>query len=322
MDWLGGFLITAGLILTTYALSVEPYANILEPSRNSFSYPIVYAPLAAGTVCLLAAVWVEGWYADCPLLPFEFFAPTGIKALSAACLFYFASFGVWLYNSARFFESADVTNTPSGMSGIMLALWYTPLAIGGIVFCMVGGLLSHIVPIKVLLVISGLAWVAAPLIFAVAPLPLNYFSETMPSMICATLGIDLTYTVLSIVMSSSQPQRLQGTAGAVTSILVNLAMSFSLPISLIVENYASTSTAAITLGANLSPEIRGFRAAFLYGAASAGVGLFISVFFVRISRSVVSARRVEQSDEEQARATTSSEASTLVPDDERRRRSG
>lgn len=101
MDWLGAFLITSGLILVTYALSVQPYANANDPSMNGFAFTIVYAPLSSGTACLAVAFWVEGWYASCPLLPFEFFKPTGVKPLSIACLFFYGSFGVWLYNSAE-----------------------------------------------------------------------------------------------------------------------------------------------------------------------------------------------------------------------------
>jgi hypothetical protein len=62
---------------------------------------IVYAPLSSGAACLAVAFWVEGWYASCPLLPFEFFKPQGVKAFSVACLFFYGSFGVWLYNSAE-----------------------------------------------------------------------------------------------------------------------------------------------------------------------------------------------------------------------------
>ena len=101
MDWLGAFLITSGLILVTYALSVQPYANADNLSRNGFTFVIVYAPLSSGAACLAVAFWVEGWYASCPLLPFEFFKPQGVKPFSIACLFFYGSFGVWLYNSAE-----------------------------------------------------------------------------------------------------------------------------------------------------------------------------------------------------------------------------
>ena len=101
MDWLGASMITSGLILVTYALSVQPYANVDDPTRNGFEFRIVYAPLSTGVVCLAVAFWVEGWFASCPLLPFEFFKPQGVKPFSIACLFFYGSFGVWLYNSAE-----------------------------------------------------------------------------------------------------------------------------------------------------------------------------------------------------------------------------
>lgn len=101
MDWLGAFLITSGLILVTYALSVQPYANLNNPEINGFAFRIVWIPLCCGTLCLAIAFWVEGWYASCPMLPFEFFRPRGVKALCFACLFFYGSFGVWLYISAE-----------------------------------------------------------------------------------------------------------------------------------------------------------------------------------------------------------------------------
>ena len=191
----------------------------------------------------------------------------------------------------------------------MLSLYYTPMAIGGIVFCVVGSSLLHIVPIKLLLLISGLAWIAAPLIFAVGPVPLHYWSEVLPSMICGTLGIDLTFTIAAIFLSSSQPLKFQGVAGAVSSILVNLAMSFSLPISLIVKEAAAAHVASDTIDSKADSTSWGFRAAFIYGAASAACGLIIVIFFVSISRSVFSGEKKQ--DDEEARPGVSSSASSV-----------
>ena len=190
----------------------------------------------------------------------------------------------------------------------MLSLYYTPMAIGGIVFCVVGSSLLHIVPIKLLLLISGLAWIAAPLIFAVGPVPLHYWSEVLPSMICGTLGIDLTFTIAAIFLSSSQPLKFQGVAGAVSSILVNLAMSFSLPISLIVKEAAAAHVASDTIDSKVGSTLWGFRAAFIYGAASAACGLVVVILFVKISRSVFSGEK--QDDDEEARQEVSSSASS------------
>lgn len=313
MDWQGAILMTGGLILVAYALAVEPYARVDEkgPGGSGFASPMVYAPLAGGILCLAVAVWVEGKHAKCPLLPFDFFAPKGVKPFSVACLFFYASFGVWLYTSADYFGFPGITDDPSGTHGIMQSLWYTPMAIGGIVFCVVGSSLMHIVPAKVLLILSGMAWVGAPLAFAVGPVPLRYWQEIMPSMVCATLGIDGTYTIATIFMSASQPQKYQGIAGAVSSILVNMAMSFALPISLIVKQAATDSDPQTQ---EPQSTISGFRAAFLYGTASAAVGLLIAIFLVKVPRSVVNPKS-QKADIEQPRAICS-ETSTLAPADE------
>jgi len=210
-------------------------------------------------------------------------------------------------NECASLVSPSATTDPESVKGIMLSLYYTPMAIGGMVFCVVGSSILHIVPIKLLLIISGLAWIAAPLIFAVGPVPLYYWSEVMPSMICGTLGIDLTFTIAAIFLSSSQPLKFQGVAGAVSSILVNVAMSFSLPISLIVKEAAAAHVASDTIDSKVDATLWGFRAAFIYGAASAGCGLIIVIFFVKISRSVFSG---EQQEDDEARVGVSSSASS------------
>lgn len=102
-------------------------------------------------------------------------------------------------------------------------------------------------------------------------------------MICGTLGIDLTFTISVVFLSSIQPLKYQGLAGAVSSILVNMGISFSLAFAQIVEDQVTsriseTGAAAIEIAD---------RSVFLFAAASAGVGVMIVAVFVRISRNMV-----------------------------------
>lgn len=238
-----------------------------------------------------------------------------MKALSLAGLCFYATYGVWLYNSAELFQSHDAVSRTGYVesSGIKFALWYIPTAIGGLLLCVIGSSLLHIVPIMSLLLLSAIAWVAAPLLLALAPLPLSYWKFVFPSMLCATLGIDLTFTVSIVFLSSVQPLRYQGLTGAICSILVNLAMAFGLSISEIVEKRAES---AIVVPYPADPSyasvlrertVHGLKAAFTYGAASAGLGLIICVLFVQIS---CSGMHKEPEDEEGLRSASS--ASTLV----------
>lgn len=310
MDWIGLFLIMAGLILVSYALSVEPYANQFTAGKPGFAFPLFIGPFSSGIACLAIAFWYEGWCATCPLLPFEFFKPKSVTAFSLACMCFYASYGVWLYNSAQFFQTPSIVpgQGVQPLSGMTLALWYTPTAIGGIILCIIGGMVMHVVPIMILLLFSALAWIAAPLLLALAPLPLHYWEYVVPSMLCATIGIDLTFTVSIVFFSSIQPLRYQGLSGAVCSVLVNLAMSFALSISEIVMEKAASRSAPEEVLVTW-----GYQATFIYAAASAGLGLLICIFFVRISRSVVQEQRV---DEEMAQGR-SSDTTLVDPEDNR-----
>lgn len=318
MDWIGSALIASGLILVAYALAVEPYADQSRPGESHFTLPVVLGPFIAGFACLLIAFWYEGWYATCPLLPFDFFKPRSIKAFSFACLCFYASYGIWLYGSAQYFQSGSAINSSGpGLSDMELVLWYTPTAVGGVILCIVGGSLMHIVPTMILLFVSALAWIAAPLLLALAPLPLDYWKYVLPSMLCATIGIDLTFTVSIIFFSSVQPLQYQGLSGAVCSILVNLAMSFALVISEIVAQRAdkvvqtSDSTEIPSSPGQDSTTDQGFRASFLYASASACLGFIICILFVRISRSAV-----RQTGVDVERPASATSASTLMDEND------
>lgn len=113
MDWLGAALITSGLVLLAYSLAVVPY------QLKGFSSPVVIVTLTSGLTCLAVAVYVEGRVAQCPLLPFDFFRPSGVKAFTIASLFFYGSYGVWLYQSADWFIAVE----GSRLDGITLALW-------------------------------------------------------------------------------------------------------------------------------------------------------------------------------------------------------
>jgi len=174
--------------------------------------------------------------------------------------------------------------------------------------------------------ISGLAWIAAPLLLAVWPYPVGYWSVVLPSMICATLGIDLTYTLSLVFMSNAEPQRYQGLCGAVCSILVNLGISFSLSISEMVKRKAETgrqsAMAAASTPATTTESFQAinwsYRAAFMYATASAALGFIVCVLFVRFSRSM----GPKTADVEQASPDPSeSEASTFVGEREEQRQS-
>ncbi|KAI9699130.1 MAG: hypothetical protein M1836_003319 [Candelina mexicana] len=90
MDWLGAGLIIPGLILVIFAITDSSHAP------QGWRTPYVYVLLIVGSLILGGAVYVEGWVAENPLLPFDFFQVPHIKALTIALFFSYGGLGIYL----------------------------------------------------------------------------------------------------------------------------------------------------------------------------------------------------------------------------------
>ena len=95
MDWAGCVLITSGLILMVYALKASS-----EEGKGWKSVATLVC-FSVGASCLLLAIYVEGWVAKCPLIPFAFFKPHGVKPFVLASLFFYGCFGIWLFTATE-----------------------------------------------------------------------------------------------------------------------------------------------------------------------------------------------------------------------------
>lgn len=292
MDWAGAVTITSGLILVAYALASS------SSNSASWSTPTVLVPFIGGLVLLLAAVYVEAAFAASPLLPLEFFTPQSVKPFVLACLFFYGCFGCWLFTSTTYLQEVYSAH------GMKLAAWFTPMAIGGFLIAATSGVLMHRIPPTLLLLGSGCAWVAAPLLLALSKTSAGYWAFPFPSMICGTLGIDLTFTISVVFLSSVSPLKYQGLAGAVSSILVNMGIAFSLSFAQIIEDRVADDTNR--------PGIAGLetasRAAFFFAAGSAAVGVIIVALFVRISRDAVDGEHLEVDSSDQTKIIVDSRA--------------
>jgi len=90
MDYLGVATIVPGLLLVVFAITDGAHA----PNGWATSYIIVTFVL--GVLFLAAAMYVEGWVASQPLLPFDLFKPKYMARLIIALFFAYGVFGVFL----------------------------------------------------------------------------------------------------------------------------------------------------------------------------------------------------------------------------------
>jgi MFS family permease len=262
MDWLGAVLIVCGLILFTFAVIDSSHAP------QQWKTPYIYILFILGSFLLLAAAYVEVRVATEPLLPVSLFKVPCMPALVIALFLTYGSLGVFLLYATFYMENV------MGASPLQVVAWYVPMALGGCVIATFGGFVLHLLPGTILIIVSGISWIVAPLLFAIAPQNASYWVYIFPSMICATVGIDITFNVANIFITTSLPRKQQGLAGAVIMLLLHLGIAVMLGFADIVNTYT-----VARLGMR-----RSYHAVFWFEVACASAALMILVLFVKIKK--------------------------------------
>ncbi|KAF7563087.1 hypothetical protein G7046_g1016 [Stylonectria norvegica] len=255
MDWWGFSTIVPGLLLIVYALTDSTHAP------NGWATPYIIVTLVLGIALLTAAWFVEMRIATNPLLPADLFKPKYMKRLMVALFFSYGTFGLFLFY-ASFYMELVLHKSP-----LLTAVWFIPMIVGGLMIGTVGGLTLHLLPGRILLAISGTANMICVLLFAIMPENPNYWAYIFPSMVCATLGIDITFTVSNVFFTTNLPGHRQGLAGALINSLLFLGISFFLGIGDIVVG----QTTHLGLRKN-------YQTAFWLAVGVSGVALVIYPF--------------------------------------------
>lgn len=262
MDWLGAILISTGFILFTFSIIDSSHAP------DQWRTPYIYILFIIGSILLISSIYVEGWVATQPLIPPSLFRVSRMPALFIALFFTYGSLGMYLLYATFYVEKI------MGASPLQVVAWYVPMALGGCIIATFGGFILHLLHGTILIILAGTAWIVAPLLFAIAPVGANYWAYIFPSMICATIGIDITFTVANIFITTSLPRKQQGLAGGVTMLLLHLGIAITLGFADIVNTYTVDS-----LG-----EKKSYQAVFWFEVGCAAAALLIMILFVRLKK--------------------------------------
>ncbi|POR34314.1 Uncharacterized protein TPAR_05486, partial [Tolypocladium paradoxum] len=262
MDWWGAVTIVPGLVLVVFAFTDGGHAP------DGWRTPYVCVTLALGVLFLAAAVYVQGWVSSRPLLPPELFRQRYMKRLVGAL---FCSYGV-------FGLIETVMHTPP----ILTAAWFTPMAVGGMFLCIGGGFILHIVSNRVLMVVSCLGFLLSSLLFALIPDPASsgkstsflYWAYIFPAMLGGTVGVDITFSVTNVFITTAMPRRHQAAASGLINSLLYLGIAFWLGIA---ELAVSAAVRARGGGEGaLAPRAQ-YQIGFWTGVALSAVSLCLTV---------------------------------------------
>ncbi|KAF4585377.1 drug resistance protein [Ophiocordyceps camponoti-floridani] len=291
MDWLGVCTIVPGLVLVVFAFTDA--GDAFGGWRN----PYIFVTLIVGVLFLAAAVYVQGWVSAQPLLPPALFKPKYMKRLMLSLFCYYGVFGIFLLYTSFYIENT------LGVKPLMAAAWYTPLAVGGMFLAIGGGLVLHIIPNRILLLISGFGFFLSVLLFALIPGPDDgkslsfiYWAYVFSAMLGGTLGIDVTFNVTNVFITTAMPRRLQAAASGVINSLLYLGVAFWLGVA-----QTAISTADERQEGGIKPEAQ-YRIAFWTGVGLAAVGLLLtaSIKMGQASAGLTADERLAIEDEERS----------------------
>jgi hypothetical protein len=188
----------------------------------------------------------------------------------------------------------------------MTAVYYVPMAAGGIIISGVGGIVLHRLTGTVLLLISGCGFLTCMLMFAVMPtgpsLSIKYWGFVFPAMLASTIGVDITWTVTNVYITTALPARYQGNAGALIHSLLYIGIGTWLGAANMAVSYATDDHALDLRG--------GYRVAFWMGVGISGL-VMVAFCFVRVGKAKSELTADERAALE-ARAAAASTRTTLA----------
>lgn len=225
MDWLGSVAIVSGIVLVVFAITESAHAT------HGWRTPYIPTLFCVGCLVLFVAVYIEGWVAEMPLLPADIFTTPCMTQLTIALLLLYGNIGIYLLYGTQYFQNI------MGATPLQVVAWFTPTAIGGIIINVLEGYFLHLVPGRILLVVSGVSSVGAPLLLALIPEGGSYWAWIFPSNILTTMGIDLSYTLICVFITTKLPSARQGLAGGLINSVLQLGMAVVLGFSDIIQSY-------------------------------------------------------------------------------------
>ncbi|KAF2752570.1 hypothetical protein EJ05DRAFT_295524 [Pseudovirgaria hyperparasitica] len=120
-----------------------------------------------------------------------------------------------------------------------------------------------------------------------APPGASYWHYAFFAMVFATIGIDTTFTVSNVFLTTHVPIQHQGAAGAISGSLVHLGAALFLGCASIVSVMKQPEG-----------ELQSFKAVFYLETALAATSLLIVVMFVRVDRAVADLTTDERAERE------------------------
>ncbi|KAF2716466.1 drug resistance protein [Polychaeton citri CBS 116435] len=263
MDYPGAFTVICGLTLTVFAITQSAHAP------SGWQTPYIPVCFTLGILFLLAAVYIETYVSSQPLLPASFFKTSAMAPLLLGLFLLYGTWGIFSVYGTLYFQEIMSANP------LQVVAWYVPLGVAGLLLSILEGFILHLIPGRVLLIISGLGAVGSQLLLALIPLSGgSYWAWIFPAVILSTIGIDLSTILMTVFVTTVVPTEQQGLAGGVINSVLQLGVAVCLGLADIIQ---SATVHERGLG-------RSYKNTFWFGVGAGVVALVVMAGWGRVPK--------------------------------------
>lgn len=226
VDWIGGTVITVGLIILLFALS----------EGNVVGWSTAWAP-ALIVVSLLLVVAFGFWqhYLETktpkrPLMKMSIFKNGKFTAANVLMALFFSSFNNYLIFATYWFQDFQ------GLSVIQTTLRFIPTGVTGVLVATITGQVLSRIPGDVILTFSTICVSISSLLFAIPiPVATTYWAYGFPAMVLSVCGADTIFPVLTLFVAKTLPSEDASLGGALITAVGQIGRAIGLAIATAVQ---------------------------------------------------------------------------------------
>ncbi|KAJ4371162.1 hypothetical protein N0V83_004378 [Neocucurbitaria cava] len=226
VDWIGGTLITVGLIILLFALS--------EGNVVGWSTPWVPVLIVVSVLLVLGfGFWqhyLETKTQKRPLMKMSIFKNGKFTAANVLMALFFSSFNNYLIFATYWFQDYQ------GLSVIQTTLRFIPTGVTGVLVATITGQVLSRVPGDVILMFSTICVSISSLLFAI-PIPVHtiYWAYGFPAMVLSVCGADTIFPVLTLFVAKTLPPEDASLGGALITAVGQIGRAIGLAIATAVQ---------------------------------------------------------------------------------------
>lgn len=226
VDWIGGSIITIGLVILLFALS--------EGNVVGWATPWVPVLIVVSLILVvLFGLWqyyLERKTQRRPLMKLSIFKNDKFTAANVLMALFFSSFNNYLIFATYWFQDFQ------DLSVIQTTIRFIPTGVTGVLVATITGQILSRIPGDIILTFSTICVSISSLLFAI-PIPAHtsYWAYGFPAMVLSVCGADTIFPVLTLFVAKTLPPEDASLGGALITAVGQIGRAIGLAIATAVQ---------------------------------------------------------------------------------------